>query len=298
MKSISPKKAEKKEEEKEGEKELTAKEKLEKDLGDIETAYQNAPYRTYSGIKVANVKPRVYEYPTDERLAEKAKETAEATARAEKDKETEKAVEKYLSYADKANSAEKSAEKEVAEIAAAYEKARRLAENKALSKGTGRSSIIQSRLVGLNAAEEDRAGKVKSEKDEKINKIDAETAKLAAEVAAKIEKIDGATEENIKKALKALKNEREKEKEETDEYNAKAEARKKSAEEELARRRISAEEKNSDEYAEMLYGKIKALYEYYYSLGKDAKKEIDADKDFIISNVGDNGYAYLRRFFV
>ncbi len=280
-----------------GEEPLTEKQKLENRLGEIEEAFKNSPYRTYSGYKTVNAAKKEYDYPSDEELTETAKKQAAESAEAKKNAKIGSAAEKYRGYAEKAEEAEKSAEKAAAEIIAAYEKAKRKAENKALASGTGRSSIVENRLNGLTAASAEAVGEKEKEKDAKIEKIEADILKLAEKTAEEIGAIDENSEDEVKKTLKALQNAREKEAKETDEYNAKIEERRRKAAEELAKRRITATEESSEEYAEMLYDKLRSLYEYYYSLGKDAKKEVEADKDFIKRNVGDSGYAYLSKLF-
>ena len=57
------------------------------------------------------------------------------------------------------------------------------------------------------------------------------------------------------------------------------------------------DETQSEEYKTMIAEKTKALYSYYYSLGEDALKELQRDRDYVEGNIGASGYNSLLRYF-
>ena len=271
------------------------KKKLVEELEEIEQAYKNSPYMTINGKKIAKTEELSYEPLTDEEIEKTATATVNSEAEEAKKKLNDSADKKIETLSEKKAETLKNAEESAVKIAEKTESAKENAENQALKRGIGRSSIISEELKDLDKASIDALGKVYGEVNGQIAKIDESISALQTELIDALDALDGETAVKINERIKTLKAERDKKAEEVKKYNNSL--REKSAEK-LNAMKIKGDEKDSDEYIESNANKIKKLYSYYYSLGEEAKEELSSDEDFIKKYVGTNGYNYLKNLLV
>ncbi|MBO4323272.1 MAG: hypothetical protein J5836_01275 [Clostridia bacterium] len=269
-----------------------AKDALKAELEEIEQAYKNSPYMTFNGTKVPKLNEISYSPASDEEIAKTAEEEVKAE-RAEKEKKLKNtAEEKIAALGERKTEAEKNAAGYAAKISESTKEAKQEAENQALKRGIGRSSIIAEELAGLDEAAVKALGEVYSSLGSEIAKIDSSISSLKTELTDALDSLDGETAVKINEKIKSLQAERDKKQEEVTKYNNSLRA---SSAEQLKKLGIeNAAEEDSEEYVKQNADKIRKLYAYYYSLGDGAKKELKNDKEFIEKYVGSSGYSYLN----
>ncbi len=267
---------------------------LIEDLGEIEEAYKKSPYKTYDGAKIANLQELEYDAPTDEEILRAAEEIYGKAKEESSAKLKSTASEKISGLENSKTRASETADASAAKIAEAAEKAKTDAENQALKRGIGRSSIILEELNGIDNSALKATGEVYGDLQKEIASIDDKIYALQDDLGAALDKLDVDTATKINNKVKELKAEREEKLMAVTKYNNDIKANTAKAMTNAAKAGADIAEENSDEYITQNSEKIKRLYSYYYDFGDDAIEEIEKDKDFITSHVGLSGYNYLR----
>ncbi len=262
-------------------------------LGEIEEAYKKTPYKTYDGVKMPNFEEIKYDAPTDEDILKAVEDIYGRQKEESVTKLKANAQEKVKGLEENKEKASETAEKSAAKIAAMAEKAKTEAENQALKRGIGRSSIILEELNDIDKSALSATGEVYGDLQKQIADIDAKIVSLNDELGAALDKLDVDTAVKINDKVKELKDEREKKVMEVAKYNNELKEKEAKAAADIRKSGVDVTEENSDEYADKNSQKIKRLYAYYYDFGSDAVAEVEKDRDFIENQVGENGYRYL-----
>ena len=190
------------------------KKNLEKELEEIEEAYKNSPYMTINGKKIAKTEELKFEPISDEEIEKTATETATKEAEEAKKKLNDSANKKIETLNDKKAETLKNAENSATKITEKTDEAKESAENQALKRGIARSSIIAEELKDLDKASIDAIGKVMSEANGQVSKIDENISALQTELVTALDALDGETAVKINEKIKTLKAERDKKAEE------------------------------------------------------------------------------------
>ena len=271
------------------------KNELVQKLDKIQKDYESQEYYTYGGEKIKKLKPETYEGKTDEQIKAEAEKAYKPSYESEK-KQAETDYEEKKAEADKEyekseKTAAEKAEKALNDYAAETENAK----NDAVKRGLSRSSIIGGLI------DEIEKSKVEYQKNEESAKADrkeaAETEKDELEEAflKDLEKIRSRNENNVAKYVNAATKEREKEAEAVKKRNESNESKQKKAFEKLGFEDGVLDETLTDEYVSAYAEKFKTLLDYYKSQADKTKKLAD-DKTFVESNIGKDGYEYLKKF--
>ncbi len=268
------------------------KKTLKKELDEIEQAYNNSPYMTINGKKIAILKPMEDNPLSDEEIAATAENFYAEDKKNKSDKLNDSYADKVRLKEESKAALDKSVEKSAAEIAAKTAEAKSATENDALKRGIARSSIVMEELNGLDKQSIDALGKLYETAAESEAKINSEIDSLKTELSDALNALDGETAVKINEKIKALTAERDKKSAEVLKYNNSLKSETAKQLNEIGK---DIDETNSTEYIESNAAKIKKLYSYYYSLGENGAKELTSDEDFVKKYVGSKGYDYLKK---
>lgn len=191
---------------------------LLKKLTEAEERYRNRLEKAQAGSTLQQEKLE-YELPTDEEISG----AAEREAKKYYEENAAKTNEKYDALREELKAREESrkalterAEKQIEEI---YRERRKDAENQALARGLGRSSIIMGQIEEFDRGRIDDTNKLYAESADALTEIVSELDSLEAKRTAELNALEydsaGVTEEKIRK----LKEERDEKLEEMIKYN-------------------------------------------------------------------------------
>ncbi|MBQ7373342.1 MAG: hypothetical protein IJW64_02115 [Clostridia bacterium] len=273
------------------------KEDLKEQIEQINDEYENTTTRTYGDVVVPQTQEKVYEMPSIEETTQKATEEIEPLYDAKKESIETQGEIKTQALEQEKDEFIKAVEDSLKTLNSSYDKAKDSASNEALKRGLARSSIILNQLDSLEKGRVTATGEVLSERDKKIASIMDEVEKLKLEIENDVNVL---TEEKVKKInerVNELVEKYQKEQDDVFEYNNKVRKEKAETLAKLKEAGIDATEENSKEYIKMIADKTKAFYSYYYSLGKNAKSELEKDREFVEEQIGARGYQSLMRYF-
>ena len=273
------------------------KEDLKEQIEQINDEYENTTTRTYGDVVVPQTQEKVYEMPSIEETTQKATEEIEPLYDAKKESIETQGEIKTQALEQEKDEFIKAVEDSLKTLNSSYDKAKDSASNEALKRGLARSSIILNQLDSLEKGRVTATGEVLSERDKKIASIMDEVEKLKLEIENDVNVL---TEEKVKKInerINELVEKYQKEQDDVFEYNNKVRKEKAETLAKLKEAGIDATEENSKEYIKMIADKTKAFYSYYYSLGKNAKSELEKDREFVEEQIGARGYQSLMRYF-
>lgn len=271
-----------------------ARAELEESIDEIERAYENSPFRSYGGYKIANVAERKYDAPTDEDIREKAESVVGADKEVKAASLKKKAEEAREAYEESKRKNAENAEKTAAKISEAAAAARENARNDAIRRGLGRSSVIVNGLGDITEAEISSKGEIYGEADRAAREIDGKIAALRVDLSEALDKLDLDSAVAVNDEIKKLSAEREAKKRETDEYNASVRAAEAKQLNALKNKGVAVGDEDEEGYIKANSEKLNALYAYYYAYGDAAKEQLESDEAFVKSKVGVGGYNYLR----
>ncbi|MBR2337271.1 MAG: hypothetical protein IKA61_04950 [Clostridia bacterium] len=279
------------------EEESEEKKKLKEKLGEIDSEYKSAPNRTYNGIAVPNVEEKTYEMPSDEQVAKKADEEISPLYDAKIQSLNSESEFQRESVENEKDELYQRAEQSLKELKKTYDKARENTSDEAIKRGLARSSIILNQLKDLENSEINATGGILSQRDKDLSALSKKIDEIKLKLLNDTNVLNEERAKEINERLEELLEKYRAEEKEVIEYNNKLKAQKAETLAKLKSAGIIANETNSEEYANMIAKKTKALYSYYFAFGKNALDEIKKDRQFIIENVGEKGYDSLVRYY-
>lgn len=275
----------------------TAKDELKKTISDLDTEYKNSPVRTYGDIEVPLTKEKVYEMPSDEEIKKKAEEQVAPIYDAKMNTITSEGQLAQKGVESEKDELYKRAEESLKELRKSFNRAKENTSNEAVKRGLARSSIVLNQLSDLENSLIGATGGVLEQREKSLTDLADKIEELKLKVLNQTNELNAEKAQDISEKVKDLFDEYKKEEQEVFEYNNRIKKEKADAIAKLKAAGMDMNEKNTKEYAKMMSGKFKAFYKYYYSLGDDALSEMQKDREYILENIGDDGYNGLLRYF-
>lgn len=279
------------------EEESEEKKKLKETITKLDEEYKNSPDRTYGDTKIPNTVEKTYEKPTNEQTIDKADSEISPLYQAKMQSLTSESNMKQQNLEDKKDELYQRAEESLKELRKSYDSAKENTSNEALKRGLARSSIVMNLLNDLEGERINATGGILSQRDKELDSVSKQIDDLKVKLLNDTNVLNEERAKEINQRIDELVDKYNKEEKEIAEYNNKLRQQKAETIAKLKEAGVDVDETKSEEYMKMYAGKIKALYSYYYSLGEDALKEMQKDKQFITDNVGENGYDTLARYF-
>lgn len=279
------------------EEESEEKKQLKDTIGKLDEEYKNSPNRTYGDTVIPNAVEKTYTRPSDEETVKKVEEEISPLYN-----EKLKALNSESNFTQQNLEEEKDelykrAEQSLKELKKSYESAKENTSNEALKRGLARSSIILNQLKDLEGDKITATGEILNQRDRDLSSISRKIDELQLKLLNDTNVLNEERAKEINQRIDELLEKYKKEETDVLEYNNKLRQQKASVLAELKEQGLNFDETQSKEYIEMYSGKIQAFYEYYYSLGDKANAEIQKDRQFILDNVGEKGYYFLKRYF-
>ena len=273
------------------------KKNLKETISNIETEYNNSPYRTYGDITVPNAVEKTFEKPTEEETFKKAEEEISPLYNAKMQSLTSESAMAQQSVEDEKDELYIAAEESLKHLNKSYDGAKESASNEAVKRGLARSSIILSQLNDLEKSRIGATDGVISQRDKDLADLTRQIENLKIKLLNDTNELNEERAKEINERVTELLEKYRKEEQDVLEYNNKLRQQKADSIVKLQQAGIIGEEVNSEEYKKMIADKTRAFYSYYYSLGENALKELKDDMQFVVDNIGEKGYQSLLRYF-
>lgn len=273
------------------------KQDLKETIEKISDEYEKTTTRTYGDVEVPITQEKEYEMPSLEQTTKKATEEIAPLYDAKEQAIETKGEIKTQALNDEKDELYKRAEDSLKTLNSTYDVASSNTSNQALKRGLARSSIILNQLADLERGRSLATGDVLSQRDKNIAEILEEVEKLKLEIDGELNVLTQEKVKKINERVDELVEKYQKEQDDVFEYNNKIRKEKADTLAKLKQAGIDATEENSKEYVQMISKKTKAFYSYYYSLGKNAKAELEKDREFVEEHLGEKGYQMLMRYF-
>ncbi len=290
---LSQEKSESESEESESEE----KKKLKEDISKIDSEYKNSPVRTYGDIEVPNTAEKTYKMPTHEETVDKASSEISPLYDAKINSLNSESSFAEQKLEDEKDELYKRAEQSLKELKGVYDGAKESTSNEALKRGLARSSIILNQLKDLEGERIEAAGGILTQRDKDLSSIAREIDELQLKLVNDVNELNEEKAKEINQRIEELYEKYQAEASKVDEYNNKLRQEKAETMAKLKEAGLTADETQSKEYVTMVANKTRAFYSYYYSLGENALSELQKDRQYVIDNIGQNGYDYLLRYF-
>lgn len=274
------------------------KDELLAKIEQINSKYSASSNSTNGEAIIPQLKEKEFTMPTKEEIEKIVIEQINPIYEAERQSLKNKNADLTNDLYNEAKEIERLARQTYSGIKRDYKSARENASSEALKRGLARSSVILNQLDGLTKAELLAIDDLNAKKNQSLNDVYEEIQTLTSRLSDALGSLDAKQASELANGIRELTEKYEKKQEEVLEYNNKIRQ-----EQAKFNDKFNAEEGNvvvdssSKDYIEMVSSKTKAFYSYYYSLGENAKAEIEKDRDMIISEIGENGYNNLIGYF-
>jgi hypothetical protein len=273
------------------------KDKLVQNISEINKNYQAQQGMTFNGVTVPKVEEKVYEMPTADQIEKTVTAEKSPAYEIEKEKLVEEKNQVEKSLKTELDEVEEAVKQSIGQLRAKYSQAKENTSNQALKRGLGRSSIVLNQLQELEKGEISSLEDVIKRGEESRQEVNDEIRTLTQNLTTAIRGLDQKKAAEIAKGIRELTAEHQKKSDAVLEYNNKMKNEQAKIIADLIKDGVSVDEKSSDEYVNMIADKVKAFYSYYSDMGEQASAEIQKDKDFIVNELGVNGFNNLLRQF-
>ena len=274
----------------------TDKDNLKSQIDEITKAYEKSNYRTYDGYKVPVYKKTDYSAMTDDEIKEYAKNLLEEKQNKEVNDYIAKTDSLKTGYEDDKKNAAETAEKQKGNLVSEYDAAKQSAENQALKRGLGRSSVITKQLENYDNSKISDLKSVDSDLSEKISETDEKIDSLEKEKTEALDNYKISQAAELQTEIDNLKTANDKKVAEAEKYNNELAEKESESMNSLKEKGIDTDEKYSDEYKKAASDKVKAILNYYGTMSAaDALKALDGDKKELFGDLPDEYFYYVKK---